>query len=196
MGAVRWRFLKAAVAPYPPDILLIKDDSRSVRLFLFVAGLLLLALTGYGGYVLYPRFDLSAVTGAGLLLLAAGAGLASFFSPLLALLLARQTQDVERSEAWARLLRFATALAAGALGAAPLFARVTFASTAGRVIRLAAGSILLLLGVFQWRGVSPGSGAVYWVARPLMSAQARLRQERPTLAFGLFGFGYILAGLG
>lgn len=185
---------------------------RSVRWLLLVAGLLLLALAGYGGYVLYPRFNLPAVTGAGLLLLAAGAGLASFFSPcsfpLLATLLARQTRDVERSEAWARLLRFAAALAAGvtlflllaggaiALGAAPLFTRVTFASPAGRIIRLAAGSVLVLLGMFQWRGVSPGSGAVYRAAKPLIEAQARLRRDQPTLAFGLFGFGYVLAGFG
>lgn len=191
------------------------DDGRSIRFFLLVAGLLLLALAGYGGYVLYPRFDLPVVTGAGLLFLAVGAGLASFFSPcsfpLLATLLARQARqarEVKRREAWARLLRFAAALAAGvtlflmlagaaiALGAAPLFARVTFASTAGRTIRLATGSVLVLLGVFQWRSVSPGSGTVYRAVKPLMSAQARLRKERPTLAFGLFGFGYILAGFG
>ena len=189
-----------------------KDDGRNLRLFLLIAGLLLLALAGYGGYVLYPRFDLPAVAGAGLLLLAAGAGLASFFSPcsfpLLATLLARQAEGAAPGEAWTRLLRFAAALAAGvtlflllagaaiALGAAPLFARVTFTSAAGRVIRLAAGGVLVVLGVFQWRGVSPGSGAVYRTVKPLMSAQARLRDDRPTLAFGLFGFGYVLAGFG
>jgi cytochrome c biogenesis protein CcdA len=127
-------------------------------LFLVIA-VLLLALVGYAGYVLYPRFDLPAVSGAGLLLLAAAAGVASFFSPcsfpLLATLLARQARDVERRVAWARLLRFGLALASGAalfllitgaaiaLGAAPLFAGMTFTSTAGRLLRLAAGSLLV-----------------------------------------------------
>ena len=173
---------------------------------------LFLALAGYAGYTLYPRFDLPAVTGAGLLLLAAAAGLASFFSPcsfpLLATLLARQAREAPRREAWSRLLRFAAALAAGvilflllagaalAFGAAPLFQRVTFTSTAGRLIRGTAGALLLLLGLLQWRGISPGSDAVYAIARPLVQAQARLRRERPLLAFGLFGFSYVLAGFG
>jgi cytochrome c biogenesis protein CcdA len=39
------------------------------------------ALTGYAGYELYPRFDLPALEGASLLVLAAGAGVASFFAP-------------------------------------------------------------------------------------------------------------------
>lgn len=185
---------------------------QTLRYLLLVLAVLLVALAGYAGYVLYPRFDLPAATGAGLLILAAGAGLASFFSPcsfpLLATLLARQVRGVEQVEAWARLLRFGAALAAGAtlflllagvaiaLGVAPLFERVTFTSTAGRALRLVFGSLLVLLGVWQWRGISPGSGAVYQLVRPLMEAQARLRRERPTLAFGLFGFGYILAGFG
>lgn len=178
----------------------------------FLLAVLLLAGTGYAAYELYPRFDLPAVTGAGLLLLAAAAGLASFFSPcsfpLLATLLARQVRGVPRRQAWARLLRFAVSLAAGAvlflllagaaiaLGAAPLFERVTFASTAGRLIRGGAGLLLLLLGVLQWRGISPGSDAVYAVAHPLVRVQARMRREHPSLAFGLFGFSYILAGFG
>jgi cytochrome c biogenesis protein CcdA len=173
---------------------------------------LFLALAGYAGYALYPRFDLPAVTGAGLLLLAAAAGLASFFSPcsfpLLATLLARQVRDVPRRQAWTRLLHFAAALAAGAtlfllsagavlaLGAAPLLEQVTFTSTAGRLIRGGVGALLLLLGLLQWRGLVPGSSAVYAVARPFVQAQARLRRERPSLAFGLFGFSYILAGFG
>ncbi|MCB9434872.1 MAG: hypothetical protein H6668_23170, partial [Ardenticatenaceae bacterium] len=117
---------------------------------LFVAGLLLLALTGYVGYVLYPRFDLSAATGVSLLALAALAGVASLFSPcsfpLLMTLLAREAgSDNDRSPT--RPLRFSAAFAAGAVlflllsgaaiafGAAPLFARVTFTSSAGRILR-------------------------------------------------------------
>lgn len=173
---------------------------------------LVLALAGYVGYALYPRFDLPAVTGVGLLLLAAAAGLASFFSPcsfpLLATLLAHQVRGVPRRQARARLLRFAASLAAGAVlflllagaaiafGAIPLFEQVTFASTAGRLIRGGVGLLLMLLGLLQWRGISPGSHAVYAVAHPLVQAQARLRRERPLLAFGLFGFSYILAGFG
>ena len=147
-----------------------------------------------------------------LLLLAAGAGLASFFSPcsfpLLATLLARQVRDVEGREAWLRLLRFGSALAAGvtlflvlvgaalALGAAPLFAQFTFSSPGGRLLRLIIGSLLLLVGFFQWRGVAPGGDAVYSLVKPLLEGQVRLRRQRPTLAFGLFGFGYVLAGFG
>ena len=67
---------------------------------------------------------------------------------------------------------------------------------AGRLIRGGAGVLLLLLGLLQWQGISPGSNAVYAVARPFVHAQARLRRQRPALAFGLFGFGYILAGFG
>ena len=73
---------------------------------------------------------------------------------------------------------------------------MTFTSTSGRIIRASLGSLLVLLGILQWKGVSPGSGAVFALFRPLAEAQARLRRERPTLAFGLFGFGYILGGFG
>lgn len=66
-----------------------------LRYFLLISGISVLALVGYAGYVIHPRFDLPAVTGVGLLILAASAGIASFFSPcsfpLLVTLLARET---------------------------------------------------------------------------------------------------------
>jgi len=193
-------------------ISLLNSDIKNSRYLLLILALFLVALAGYLGYVLYPRFDLPAVSGSGLLLLAAAAGLASFFSPcsfpLLATLLARQVRDAEQGQAWARLLRSGAALALGAtlflllagaaiaLGAASLFARVTFTSTAGRIIRATVGGLLILLGVLQWQGVSPGSGMVFRLFRPLAELQARWRRQRPTLAFGLFGFAYILGGFG
>lgn len=179
---------------------------------LLAIGVVLLAVAGYAGYVLYPRFDLPAISGAGLLVLAAGAGVASFFSPcsfpLLVTLLARETGAGERRPALARALRFATALSLGAglflllagavlaAGAAPLFEGVTFTSTAGRLIRVTVGILLVLLGLIQVGRLPVSFGAVEKGARPLLRAQARLRRERPTMAFGLFGFGYLLAGFG
>lgn len=191
---------------------------------LLIIGVFVLALAGYSGYVLYPRFDLPALTGAGLFVLAAAAGIASFFSPcsfpLLVTLLARETasqtvpgargavEERHRGEALPRALRFALALAVGAslflllagagiaAGGAPLFRGVTFTSTAGRVIRIVIGTFLILLGLIQM-GVLPISfERVAEGVRPLQRAQARLRRERPTLGFALFGFGYILAGFG
>jgi hypothetical protein len=44
-----------------------------------VVAVVLAGLAGYVGYVVYPRFGLPPLVGTGLLLLAAGAGVASFF---------------------------------------------------------------------------------------------------------------------
>lgn len=172
-----------------------------------------LALAGYAGYVLYPRFDLPAATGIGLLVLAAAAGIAAFFSPcsfpLLVTLLARESGAPEGASGsrMARALGFATALALGAsafllltgvaiaLGASALFEGVTFTSTAGRTIRFVVGSLLILLGLIQV-GLLPTSVSAHAVTNPLMRRQARLRRERPALGFGLYGFGYLLAGFG
>lgn len=199
---------EARAAPRPGD--------RAVWYALLAAGVALLALAGYVGYVLYPRFGLPAVEGAGLLLLATGAGIASFFSPcsfpLLVTLLARPP-GVERQAAAGRVtigkeLAFASALALGAaafllltglviaLGGEALLAGVTFDSPVGRLIRAIVGPLLILLGLMQL-GVLPFSlHGVEHLALPLMRAQARYRRATPMLGFGLLGFGYVLAGFG
>ncbi|MGH2950178.1 MAG: cytochrome c biogenesis protein CcdA [Solirubrobacteraceae bacterium] len=176
---------------------------------MLVAGVALLALAGYTGYVLYPRFGLPAVSGAALLVLAAGAGIASFFSPcsfpLLATLLAREA-GVERRTA--RALGFAAALALGAgaflllaglavaLGAGGLFSGVTFTSAAGRTIRAVVGVGLVVLGLVQLGTIRMSFHGIDRVARPLMRRQAVERRERPAAGYAVLGFGYVLAGFG
>lgn len=180
-------------------------------LVLFVAGL---ALAGYAGYVLYPRFDLPAAAGIGLLVLSAGAGVASFFSPcsfpLLVTLLARQTgTGSSGARGGSRPLVFAAALAFGAsaflllagigvaLGGGALFGDVTFASPAGRIIRVIVGALLILLGLFQLNVITfHGFHAVSRLSESLSRLQARQRRRRPVLGFTVFGFDYLLAGFG
>lgn len=192
-------------------------QGRASLYWLFVFFVVGLAVAGYAGYVFYPRFDLPAATGIGLLVLSAGAGVASFFSPcsfpLLITILARQTGvgplgDESRPGA-GRALGFATALAIGAsaflllagffiaLGGGALFEGVTFTSTEGVIIRAVVGSLLILLGLFQLNVISaPGFHAVSRLSEPLSRAQARQRRQRPMLGFAIFGFGYLLAGFG
>jgi cytochrome c biogenesis protein CcdA/copper chaperone CopZ len=187
-----------------------RGDAR--RYALLVVAVVVVALAGYIGYVLYPRFDLPAVQGAGLLALAAAAGFASFFSPcsfplLLGLLGRQAVAQTKRGEA-ARPAVFGGALAAGAgiflllagvviaFGGQALFAGVTFTSPAGITIRSVVGGLLVLLGLIQ-TGVLPFSlHAVSDLALPLARWQARLRRERPVAGFGVFGFAYVLAGFG
>jgi cytochrome c biogenesis protein CcdA len=193
-----------------------REEARPVGYWLLTMGVLILALAGYGGYVLYPRFGLPAVEGVSLLLLATGAGIASFFSPcsfpLLLTLIARATGYKDQAQKARRPLgsafTFASALSLGAavflmlsgliiaLGGEALFAGVTFTSTAGRVIRSLVGIVLIGLGLMQI-GVLPFSlHTVERISRSLMQSQARIRRKNPILSFAMFGFGYLLAGFG
>lgn len=185
-----------------------------MRFLLLALGIGCLALLGYAGYVLYPRFNLPAGTGPALLALAAMAGVAAFFSPcsfpLLLTLLARAIPGEPGAGHGraGRALRFAAALSLGAgsflllagsllaLGAGTWFENVTFTSPAGRVIRTIVGILLIWLGLVQI-GKLPNIFDQAWrIVAPLMKIQARLRRSRPTRAFGLYGFGYILSGFG
>ena len=191
---------------------------RGLRYGLLALAVVALALAGYMGYALYPRFDLPAVEGAGLFVLAAGAGIASFFSPcafpLLVTLLGRASGRREagppsgEGRAPGRSLRVAGALSAGAaafltlvalgiaLGGGALFGDVTFTSAAGRTIRAGVGALLVLLGLVQLDVLPSPMHAVESLARPFLGRQAELRRRRPTAGLALFGFGYLLAGFG
>lgn len=181
----------------------------ATRYALLVSLTAAVALAGYAGYLVYPRFDLPPATGATLLLLAAAAGIASFFSPcsfpLAVTLLARQAAPSEgrsrltQSTLWIGLGAIAFLVLAGSLvaaGAGAFFKEVTFTSTAGITIRAVVGTLLILLGLMQLNVLRVSLLAVENLAKPLLARQAALRRERPRLAFGLFGFGYLLAGFG
>ena len=188
------------------------EQPRRTRLrFAVLAGAIALAgLAGYLGYVAYPRFELPSATGVGLLVLAAAAGIAAFFSPcsfpLLLTLLARRVHAQPRRTAAA--LGFAASFSVGstafllllggliALGGRPLAESVTFTSTAGITIRIVVGSLLILLGLVQAEVLHFSFHPIERLTRGLSSAQARIRRDRPVAGAVLFGLGYLLIGFG
>lgn len=182
-------------------------------LVVLVAGLVLAGLSGYLGYLAYPRFHLPSVAGTALLVLAAVAGVAAFFSPcsfpLLLTLLAREIRGKEggRQRAGVALV-FAGAFSAGAvafvvllglliaLGGRGVAASITFTSPAGRAIRITMGLGLILLGLVQMERLPV---SFHWVDRltePVLRGQARLRRDYPVAGFALFGFSYLIIGFG
>lgn len=191
------------------------EGSRSgwtSRYGLLITAVIVVALAGYAGYELYPRFDLPALEGAGLLALAAGAGIASFFAPcsfpLLVTLLSRQTGRSDDGRDGQPAV-FATALAGGAtlflvllavviaLGGRAFADSVTFTSTVGITLRIVVGAALVVLGLVQLGVLSDSPfRAVEHVTKGLSRSQARLRHQRPVAGFTAFGFFYLLAGFG
>lgn len=189
------------------------ESGRAAPYAVLVAAVAVAGLAGYTGYELYPRFDLPAAEGAGLLVLAAGAGIASFFAPcsfpLLVTLLSRPAGRSRNREPAARPVVFGAALSAGAaaflllaglliaLGGRAFFESVTFTSTAGRTLRIVVGGLLIVLGLVQTGVLASRSfHAVEGLTKNLNRSQARLRRERPIAGYTAFGFFYLLAGFG
>lgn len=189
------------------------SDGGLARYVLLVVGVAAVALAGYLGYVVYPRFDRLALEGAAVLGLAAAAGVAAFFSPcsfpLLLTLLGRRPAVRAGGEGVAGSpARFGGALAVGAgaflllaglviaVGGGALFEQVTFASRAGIAIRTVVGLLLVGLGLVQVGAVPSPFHVVEHASRPLLRRQAKLRREHPVAGFAVFGFGYVLAGFG
>ena len=181
--------------------------------YVVLAGAVALAgLAGYVGYVVYPRFDLPSVTGAGLLLLAAGAGVASFFSPcsfpLLVTLLAREVGGGPPSRRLRSALVFAGAFSVGAvafvlvlgaligLGGRGIASGVTFTSPTGIAIRITVGLLLVLLGLIQAEIIPVSFHVLERVTQPLLQRQAGFRRRHPVAGFAAFGFVYLIIGFG
>lgn len=192
------------------------SSTGPLRYTAWAAASVALGLAGYIGYVVYPRFDLPAGAGAGLLVFAAAAGVASFFSPcsfpllvsMLARPLAAPDDSDPRRRPFGRALVYATALSVGAamflallggvlsLGAGSVVEDVTFTSTAGRVLRVVVGAALIVFGLVQTGRIPVDLRRFEPALHGLLGHQARLRRRRPFRGFVLFGFVYLLAGFG
>lgn len=184
--------------------------SPTAGFVLLALALLAFGLIGYGAYELYPRFELEASQGVPLLLLAVAAGVAAFFSPCaFSLLLTLLARDVTPEHGGlAGPLRFATGMSVGALvfvlavgvaialGAQALIGDVTFTSTAGRLLRLAVGALLVLMGLNLLGRLKLPMVKVASLRAPLLRTEHRQRERHPTLSYGIFGFTYLLAGFG
>lgn len=154
----------STVPPSPATV------SPSVRYALLAVAVIGLSLIGYIGFVVYPSLDLSAGVGAGLLVLAVAAGVASFFSPCSFPLLVgmlgrplaeRRTEEEIQRQPTGDSLIFASALSLGvvafltllgaviAFGGDALVRNVTFTSTAGRVLRISVGTFLIFVALIQ-----------------------------------------------
>lgn len=187
-------------------------ENKTFKYSLFIIGILLLSSIGYLGYVIYPRFDLPFVSGAGLLVLAVGSGIASFFTPcsfpLLTTLLTRSITSPNDISPLRKALHYAVALSAGAslflllvgialaLGAGILFEQVTFTSIVGRSLRIIVGVMLILFGLVQLGYLTLPFDKLTSLATPIRRLQISIRDQHPSLGFLIFGFAYILAGFG
>jgi len=190
-----------------------------VRYAALAIAVLVASLVGYLGFVIYPSLDLSAGVGAGLIVLAATAGIASFFSPcsfpllvgMLGRPLAERAQVGERRQPTRNSLAFATALSLGvvtflallgtaiALGGDAIIKDVTFTSTTGRILRITVGTFLILVGLIQLGRITVPLRRFEPALKNFLRRQRREGREdgQPQLLrFGLFGFAYLAAGFG
>jgi cytochrome c-type biogenesis protein len=192
------------------------DYMTKVKYWLLPIAVSILALLGYVGYLLYPRYGLPAVEGVSMILLSATAGIASFFSPcsfpLLVTLLARHTRTEEGDTKSASFIRntfsFAIALSLGtalflllagliiSIAGEAVFAGIVFHSPTGRIIRGIVGILMITLGLMQLGFLPISLHMVERISRPVMRSGAQFRSTNLFLGFVLFGFGYLLAGFG
>lgn len=91
------------------------------------------------------------------------------------------------------LMLLGTALA---VGAGSFISQFTFTSDAGRSLRLMVGLILIGFGLWQLRGQSLNFVWLNQLLQPLWHTQTRWQRKKSSLGYGLYGFGYILAGFG
>jgi cytochrome c biogenesis protein CcdA len=176
-----------------------------VRFAAVAAGVLVIGIAGYVGFVAFVESDRE--VGAGVLVLGAATGFAAFFSPcsfplLLTFLTKRSVES--RKAAFLSALRVGAgaavflAIVGGVIaGGGSSFSRVVeFDSLPGRVFRFTIGLTLVTLGLGQARLLNI---RMRWFDR-VAGVTGRLLD--PSRVSGrartdvMYGFGYLLAGFG
>lgn len=183
-----------------------------VRFGLVVAGTLVVALVGFLGFRLFLQLGMGTETGAPLMALAAATGFAAFFSPCsFPLMLTALGHQAESSTGRRRLkptLRFAFGASIGAfafltalglflsLGGGSVASQVTFTSAAGRTLRVAAGLLIITMGLAQLGKIAIPFFKLSRLATPIDRRRASGGDPDRFLNHILYGFGYLIAGFG
>lgn len=187
-------------------------DRRFLGLFLVTAGVLGVALAGYGGFRWSGRLDLSPEAAAGLVVLAVVTGFAAFFSPcsfplLLGLLTGRARASMSRRSP-AEGVRSALAMGVGAIvfllavGAVVGLAGrgiadiVGLTSTPGRILRGVVAAVIAAAGLVQLGVLRVPLGRVARLVAPIDMRRAAITDQHPRSGDVRYGFGFLLAGFG
>ncbi len=189
----------------------LKQSRLRARMGLLVIATLVVGLAGYVGFRVFRGFDVDAATGAGLIVVAATVGIASFFSPcsfpLLLTTLSRQAASDSRHR-MRGALRFAAGTSIGAVffvagfglllsvGGGVIARQFTFASAQGRVLRAVVGVVLVTMGLVQLGRIRLPFSSVSHLAEPIDRRRADVGDDTKFVSHVLYGFGYLVAGFG
>ena len=198
-----------SASPVEPEREAVLRSRGRARWGLLIASTLLVGLAGYGGFRLYPT--IGSGTGLGLVVVAAATGFAAFFSPcsfpLLLTFVVSQTAEPDRGRIRSGL-RFASGASLGAttflmsfglllsLGGGSVADHITFTSASGRVLRVAVGVVLIVMGLVQLGRVRLSFSRLARLAAPIQRRRSDIGDPHRFPNHFLFGFGYLVAGFG
>ncbi len=188
------------------------ESRNSLRVFLTVGVVAIVAGAGYSGFRFAGWLDLGREAGAGVIALAVVTGLAAFFSPCSFALLLTLLAGSERAATGARRRRdgVAVALAIGAGASLFLLAvgvgvgllgegivqSVGFSTTGGRILRGIVASVVITAGLVQLGLISIPFWRVTRFAQPIERRRVAVADRHQHRAQLLYGFGFVVAGFG
>lgn len=189
-------------------------EQKKVKFLVLLLEAGVLVFAGYLGKLGAPGFHLSGTDGLGIMLLAAGTGMAVFFSPCSFPLLLSHIGGIggkgrnSESRSVVQIVRFAMGfslglccfllLAGGLVGWAGEGMRAVLPASGfvATVFRATMGALLVVFGLIQTNVLIVDFRILPRFTRGLRLAQAGLGANHPVAGSVVFGFGYALAGFG